>query len=242
MATWSEEMDEIAPRAALTERARAEICRRVAEAGQSVAEVARDFGVGWHTTMAAVRDHGHPRVDPCPASGLLAPQGWMTTHSYRALSSTRRCRRPGSLTWTATGSWMWSKAAPRKGFQLARSATGAVAAAIGTVTLDPYAAYARGLAEGLPHADLVGVPDPPPAAGGPGTLAPGRVGPHPGRARGEIRRRGRCRLPRQRTPPRVVRRHSEQQARRRLEHIYARCRNADIVELRGLAAMVRRWE
>lgn len=30
---------------------------------QSVAAVARSFGVGWHTAMAAVRDHGRPRVD-----------------------------------------------------------------------------------------------------------------------------------------------------------------------------------
>jgi transposase len=61
--TWSEEVDEIAPRVALTERARAEICRLVGELGRSVAEVARAFGVSWHTAMAAVRDHGRPRVD-----------------------------------------------------------------------------------------------------------------------------------------------------------------------------------
>src|SRR5690606_2047724 len=51
MGTWSEDLDEIAPRAALTERARAEICRQVGELGRSVAEVARSFGVGWHTAM-----------------------------------------------------------------------------------------------------------------------------------------------------------------------------------------------
>src|ERR671932_1609906 len=61
--TWSEETDGIAPRAVLTERAREETCRRVGAEGQSVAQVARSFGVGWHTAMAAVRDHGRPRVD-----------------------------------------------------------------------------------------------------------------------------------------------------------------------------------
>ena len=61
--TWSEESDEIAPRAVLTERVRAEICRRVGPGEQSVARVARDFGVSWHAAMAAVRDHGRPRVD-----------------------------------------------------------------------------------------------------------------------------------------------------------------------------------
>ena len=62
MRTWSEETDAIAPRAVLTERARQEICRPVGAEGHSVAQVARPFGVGWHA-MAAVRDHGRPRVD-----------------------------------------------------------------------------------------------------------------------------------------------------------------------------------
>src|SRR5215211_2481646 len=61
--TWSERHDAIAPRSALTERARAEACRRVGEDEDSVAEVARWLGVGWHTVMAAVRDHGQPLVD-----------------------------------------------------------------------------------------------------------------------------------------------------------------------------------
>jgi len=61
--TWTETTDAIGARAALTERARAEICRRVGEDGDSVAQVARDFGVGWYTAMAAVKDHGTPLVD-----------------------------------------------------------------------------------------------------------------------------------------------------------------------------------
>jgi transposase len=61
--TRSEESDEIAPRAVLPERARAEICQRVGPGEQSVARVARDFGLSWHAAMAAVHDHGRPRVD-----------------------------------------------------------------------------------------------------------------------------------------------------------------------------------
>jgi transposase len=61
--TWSEECDEIAPRAVLTERARAEICRRVGPGEQSVAAVARTLGVSWHAAMAAVHEHGRSRVD-----------------------------------------------------------------------------------------------------------------------------------------------------------------------------------
>ena len=63
MGTWTEDTDAIAPRAVLTERARAEICRRVGRDGHTVARLAREFGVGWHTAMAAVRDHGRARVD-----------------------------------------------------------------------------------------------------------------------------------------------------------------------------------
>jgi hypothetical protein len=41
--TWSEESGQIAPRAVLTERARAEIARRVGPAEHSVAQAARDW-------------------------------------------------------------------------------------------------------------------------------------------------------------------------------------------------------
>ncbi|MBW3547808.1 MAG: transposase family protein [Actinobacteria bacterium] len=71
--TWSERCDDIAPGASLTERARAEICRRVGAEEDSVAQVARDFGVGWHIAMAAVRDHGQPLVeDPARLDGTHA--------------------------------------------------------------------------------------------------------------------------------------------------------------------------
>jgi transposase len=44
--TWTETCPQIVARASLTERARAEVCRRVGQDGASVAAVARDFGVG----------------------------------------------------------------------------------------------------------------------------------------------------------------------------------------------------
>jgi transposase len=56
--TWTETHPAIAPRASWTERARAQACRRVGRDGHSVAAVAREFGVGWATVMAAVREHG----------------------------------------------------------------------------------------------------------------------------------------------------------------------------------------
>jgi hypothetical protein len=72
--TWSEESDQIAPRAVLTEPARGDITRRVGPAEHSVAQAARDFGVSWHATMAAVRDHGRPRTMRCE----VAPRGRRT--------------------------------------------------------------------------------------------------------------------------------------------------------------------
>jgi transposase len=61
--TWSEASEHILARASLTERARAEACRRVGEDGHDVAAVAVEYGVGWHTVMRAVRDHGRPLVE-----------------------------------------------------------------------------------------------------------------------------------------------------------------------------------
>jgi transposase len=154
--TWSEQVDDIAPRAALTERARAEICRLVGEAGHSVAQVARGFGVGWHTAMAAVRDHGRPRVDHLSRLGAPTALG-VDEHSFLAASAEHptllvtgfvdldRHRLldvvPGRTAQGVSG-WLAARPAPWL-------------AAIQAVTLDPYAGYARGLADGLPHAELV---------------------------------------------------------------------------------------
>ena len=56
--SWSETSPAIAARASLTERARVEICRRVGKELDTVAEVAREFGVGWQCAHQAVIDHG----------------------------------------------------------------------------------------------------------------------------------------------------------------------------------------
>jgi transposase len=76
--TWTERVTGIAPRAVLTQRARAEACRRVGKDAHAVAAVARDLGVGWATVMRAVHEHGtqlvdHPaRLDGMAALGLAA--------------------------------------------------------------------------------------------------------------------------------------------------------------------------
>jgi transposase len=153
---WSEEVDEIAPRVALTERARAEICRLVGELGRSVAEVARAFGVSWHRAMAAVRDHGRPRVDHLSRLGAPTALGVDETAFLAASAQHPTLLVTGFVDFdrhrlldvvegrTAQGvrGWLAARPAPWLG-------------AIATVTIDPYAGYARGLADGLPQADLV---------------------------------------------------------------------------------------
>src|SRR4029453_5094626 len=61
--TWTEQVAAIRPRAVLTERARAQACRRVGHDAHAVAAVARDLGVGWATIMRAVAEHGTQLVD-----------------------------------------------------------------------------------------------------------------------------------------------------------------------------------
>jgi hypothetical protein len=60
----------------LTERARAEACRRVGKDAHAVAAVARDLGVGWATIMRAVADHGTPLVDNPTRLDGVPRWGW----------------------------------------------------------------------------------------------------------------------------------------------------------------------
>jgi hypothetical protein len=93
--TWSKESDEIAPRTVLTERARAEICRRVGPGEHSVAEAAQDFGVSWHAAMSAVRAHGRPRVDDLARLGAPAAIGLDETSSKALKTGIQRSRVSG---------------------------------------------------------------------------------------------------------------------------------------------------
>ncbi len=57
---WTESSEAMRPRASLTERARREVCRRVAEDGHAVAQTAPDYGVGEDAAMAPVAEYGEP--------------------------------------------------------------------------------------------------------------------------------------------------------------------------------------
>jgi transposase len=154
--TWTERVAIIRPRAVLTERARAEACRRVGKDAHAVAAVARDLGVGWATVMRAVRDHGvrlvdHPdRLDEVAALGLdetsflkatrLAPTRYVTAlvdlERGRLLDLVAERPRIAVDGWLSAQSRDWLTH-------------------IGTVALDPWRGYASALVASLGHATVV---------------------------------------------------------------------------------------
>jgi len=156
MGSWSEESDEIAPRAVLTERARAEIARRVGLGEQSVARAAKAFGVGWHAAMAAVWDHGQPRVDHLARLGAPAAIGLDETSFLAATPTHPTLLVTGILdldagrlvdvlparSANAVTAWLAAKPAPWR-------------AGIRHVVIDPYQPYATAVAAQLPDARLV---------------------------------------------------------------------------------------
>jgi transposase len=154
--TWTERVAAIRPRAVLTERARAEACRRVGKDAHAVAAVARDLGVGWQTVMRAVRDHGGPLVDDpqrlagVAALGLgetsflkatrVAPTRWVT--GLVDLQRGRLLDLVADRTRAAVDGWLGA----RPHGWLAR---------VATVVLDPWRGYAGALVVPLAHASVV---------------------------------------------------------------------------------------
>jgi transposase len=112
MRTWTEQVDAIGPRAVLTERARAEACRRVGKDAHAVAAVARDLGVSWATIMRAVADYGRPLVDHPMRLDGVATLGLDETCFLKAtrLAPTRYVT--GRSTCRVVDCWMWWPTAP----------------------------------------------------------------------------------------------------------------------------------
>jgi transposase len=154
--TWTEQAVAIRPRAVLTERARAEACRRVGKDAHAVAAVARDLGVGWATVMRAVADHGRPLVDdPARLNGVAA----LGLDETSFLKATRRAptRYITGLVDLERGRLLDVVAdrtrAAVDGWLDARSRDWL--AGVGTVALDPWRGYASALVASLSHARVV---------------------------------------------------------------------------------------
>jgi transposase len=154
--TWTEQAAAIRPRAVLTERARAEACRRVGKDAHAVSAVARDLGVGWATVMRAVAEHGRPLVDDAArlrgvtALGLdetsflkatrLAPTRWIT--GLVDLEGGRLLDVVADRTRAAVAGWLGARPA-------------AWLAQVSTVALDPWRGYASAMTAPLGHATAV---------------------------------------------------------------------------------------
>lgn len=156
-ATWTEQHDAVGPRRVLTERARARACRRVGRDGHSVAEVAREFGVGWHTVMATVIEHGRPLVDDAARTGRVRALGVDET-SFLAANRRRRTRfvtgladlRGGKLLYVVDG-----RAGSAVTGWLADRHEGWLSA-VERVALDPYRGCYNALMAGLDAPEVVG--------------------------------------------------------------------------------------
>jgi transposase len=154
--TWTERATAIRPRAVLTERARAEACRRVGKDAHAVAAVARDLGVGWATIMRAVAEHGTALVeDPTRLDGVAtlgldetsflratptAPTRWVT--GLVDLDRGRLLEVVADRTRAAVDRWLGAQ--PRGWL-----------AGVATVALDPWRGYASALVVPLGHARVV---------------------------------------------------------------------------------------
>jgi transposase len=156
--TWSERSAEIAARASMTERARAQATERVGRGGESVAAVAADLGAGWNTVMRAVRAHGAPLVDDPARLAGVAALGVDET-AYLAATATHATEfATGLVDLTRTNS------APARLLDLVEGRSGAVLAGwlgdrdpdwragITVAALDPFRGYATALRTVLPGA------------------------------------------------------------------------------------------
>ena len=180
--TWTERHEAIAPRAALTERARQWAFEQVGEHDAAVAQVAATLGVAWWTVMDQVLDRGTPLIeaparlsppDPAvagcepasrsgPASGPVSAVGVDETAYLRATST--------HATSFATGIADLTPGRPARLLDVVEGRSGTVLASwlsaqdltwragIDTASLDPFRGYATALTAALP--DAVRVLDP----------------------------------------------------------------------------------
>jgi transposase len=154
--TWSETSALIEARASLTERTRAEACRRVGRDNHAVAQVARSLGVGWATVMKAVRDHGEPLVDDPGRIGAVGALGLDETAWLRA-GATRHTAYLTGFVDIVAGRLLDVVAgrSARVVDEWLANRPEAWLAGVDTVAIDPHRGYANGIAQKLAHATLV---------------------------------------------------------------------------------------
>jgi transposase len=154
--TWTEAHEAVASRAVLTDRAQRAACRRVGKDGASVAQVAREYGVGWATVMRAVERHGRPLVDD-PARLAGVTHLGVDETAWLSATRTHHTLFVSGLVDTLTGQLLdvvEDRTITAVTRWLARRDPGWLAR-IGVVALDPYRGYATAMGVHLGHATLV---------------------------------------------------------------------------------------
>jgi transposase len=158
--TWTEAHPAIAPRACLTERARAWAFEQVGACDAAVSRGARELGVAWWTIMSLAIERGTPIVeDPRRLGEDVDAIGVDETSFLRATG-----KHP---TWFATGITDLTSGRPARLLEIAEGRSGSVLAdwlgarehnwraRILTASLDPFRGYATALATQLPAATRV---------------------------------------------------------------------------------------
>ena len=154
--TWTESFDQIAPRASLTDRARARLADMVNIDGVSIAAAGGEFGVGWHCANLAAAEHTDPVIDdPARFDGVSA----IGVDEKRFLNATPEHRTEFTTQIFDLGRRRLLDVVPgRSRAVLADWLTArgdAWCARIQLATLDPAAGYRRALDEHLPNATRV---------------------------------------------------------------------------------------
>lgn len=157
--TWTEVHPAIAPRACLTERARAWAFGQVGQYDAAVSRVAHQLGVAWWIMNLTI-EHGAPIIDdPARLGEDVEAVGVDETSFLRATA-----QHP---TWFATGVTDVTPGRPARLLDIADGRSGTVLASwlaarepngrarIVTASLDPFGGYASALATQLPDATRV---------------------------------------------------------------------------------------
>jgi transposase len=157
--TWTESAPIAAPRAALTQRAKTWVARRVGAHAETVAAVSRALGLGWRTVMAAVAEVGQPLVDDPARLNQVTGLG-VDEHAWQRASRTRHTQfatgivdltpgRPTRLLDVVPG----RSTAAYRGWLARRSP--AWREQVRTAALDPFRGYLTALRTELPAATHV---------------------------------------------------------------------------------------
>ena len=145
-------------RASLTERARREVCRRVGEELDSVAAVAREFGVGWACAHQAVIDYGDELI---AADGRLERTTGLGVdeHTFQHANANAHRRTQMATTFVDIDRGRLLDVVPGRSGQVVREWVASQpcrwADRINVAAIDAFRGYATAIGDVLPAATLV---------------------------------------------------------------------------------------